>query len=66
MLLFQSIMCVSTLLQALPDLWTGQGTVELPVGYGTVKQTALICLREAIPELHCPWSDLLTAPGLGD
>lgn len=61
MLLSQSIMQVSTLLQAIPDPWMGQARHKAsllcgvaPLGYGTVKETALNCLREPIPELHCP------------
>ena len=69
MLLSQSIMQVSSLLQALS--WMGQARHEAllcgvaPVGYGIVKQTALICLREPTPdhsdvataELHRPWGE---------
>lgn len=61
-LLSQSIMQVSTLLQTLPDPWMGPASHEAllcgvaPMGYGTVKQTALICLRDPIAVSHHPWS----------
>lgn len=62
MLLSQSITQVSTLLQALPDPWMGPASHEAllcgvaPMGYGTVKQTAVICLRDPIAVSHRPWS----------
>lgn len=62
MLLSQSIMQVSTLLQGLRGAWMGWARHETllrgvaPMGCGTVKQTASICLREPIPELHRLWS----------